>query len=173
MKLKKGLVQVYTGNGKGKTTAALGLAMRATGAGINVYIGQFIKGRQYSEIKAFGKIRNIIIEQYGRGCFIKRNPTKKDIECAEKGLALAKKNILSKKYGLVVLDEINIALELGLLKINDVKSLLKDKPSNIEIVLTGRYAPKTLIKFADLVTEMKEIKHPYQKGVKARKGIES
>ena len=173
MKLKKGLVQIYTGNGKGKTTAALGLAMRASGAGINVYICQFIKGGAYSEIKAFKKIKNITIEQCGRGCFIRRNPTKKDIEYAKKGLASARKNILSKKYGLVVLDEINIALDLGLLKVNEIMSLFKDKPLEVEMVLTGRYAPKTLIKYADLVTEMKEIKHPYQKGLKARKGIES
>ena len=172
MKLKKGLVQIYTGNGKGKTTAALGLALRAAGAGLKVYILQFIKGKTYSELKALKKIKNIKIRQCGRGCFIKKKPKRIDIECAQNGLVEARKNILSGKYDLFILDEINIALNLGLIKNEEIVDLIRRKPRTAEILLTGRYCPKTLLKYADLVTEMKEIKHPYQKGIKARLGIE-
>ena len=172
MKLKKGLVQIYTGNGKGKTTAAFGLALRASGAGFKVYIGQFIKDKAYSEIKALKKIKNIKIEQYGRGCFIKGKPKKIDIGYAQKGLRKAQKNIMSGKYDVVILDEANIALGLGLIQIKDVFNLIKHKPISVELVLTGRYCPPALLKYADLATEMKELKHPYKKGIKARLGIE-
>src|SRR4030043_914532 len=118
--LKKGLVQIYTGNGKGKTTAALGLAMRASGAGLKVYICQFIKGKFYSEINAVKKTRNIRIEQYGRGCFIKKRPKKIDAQYAQIGLEKARKNCFSGDYDIVILDELNIALKLGLVKIEDV-----------------------------------------------------
>ena len=172
MKLKKGLVQIYTGNGKGKTTAALGLALRAAGAGLKVYIGQFIKSKAYSEIKTLKKIKNIKVEQYGKGCFIKKRPKKIDIEYAQKGLSKAEKNIVSGKYDVVILDEANIALDLGLIQIKDVFNLIKHKPVSVELVLTGRYCPRKLLKYAALVTEMKDIKHPYKKSVKARLGIE-
>ncbi|MBL7156852.1 MAG: cob(I)yrinic acid a,c-diamide adenosyltransferase [Candidatus Omnitrophica bacterium] len=172
MKLKKGLVQIYTGNGKGKTTAAFGLAIRAAGAGGKVYILQFIKGKTYSEIRILKKIKNIKIEQCGRGCFIKKKPDKEDRERARKGLRKAQTNIASGRYDLVVLDEVNIALNLGLLETKDVTALIKQKPSSVELVLTGRYCPRALFKYADLVTEMREVKHPYQKGIKARPGIE-
>lgn len=169
--MKKGLVEIYTGNGKGKTTAALGLALRASGAGLKVYIVQFIKGKPYSEIKSLKKIKNIKIEQCGRGCFIKK-PCSKDFECARNGLISAGKNIMSKKYDLVILDEINVALKLGLVKTADLIDIIKNKPRSVELVLTGRYCPRSLFKYADLLTEMKEIKHPYQKGIKARLGVE-
>ena len=172
MRLKKGLVQIYTGNGKGKTTAALGLALRAAGAGLNVYIGQFIKNKAYSEIKTLKKIKNIKIEQYGRGCFIKKKPKKIDVEYAQRGLSKAQNNIVSGKYDIVILDEANIALDLGLIKIKDVFNLIKHKPISVELILTGRYCPRKLLKYAGLVTEMKEVKHPYRKGIKARLGIE-
>ena len=172
MKLKKGLVQVYTGNGKGKTTAALGLAVRAVGAGLRVYILQFIKGKAYGELKTLKKIKNIKIEQCGRGCFIKKRPVKRDIECAERGLRKIRKGIAQGRFNLVILDEINVALNCGLLKTEDIAELIQTKPKHVELVLTGRYCPKPLIKLADLVTEMREVKHPYQKGIIARAGIE-
>lgn len=172
MKLKKGLVQIYTGNGKGKTTAAFGLALRASGCGLKVYMLQFLKGGLYSEIKALKKIRNIKIEQCGRGCIIKRKPRKIDIESAQQGLLKAQKNIMSGKYDVAILDEANIALNLGLIKIKDIVNIIRRKPSSLELILTGRSCPRTLLKHADLVTEMKEIKHPYKKGIKARLGIE-
>lgn len=172
MKLKRGLIQIYTGCGKGKTTAALGLALRAAGAGFKVYIFQFIKGKAYSEIKSFKKIKNVKIEQCGRGCFIKKTPQKADIKYAKNALAKAQKRIMSGKYDLVILDEANIAVKLGLLRSKDIMDVLIHKPRSVELVLTGRYAPRELIKCADLVTEMKEVKHPYQKGIKARLGVE-
>lgn len=172
MRLKKGLVEIYTGNGKGKTTAALGLAIRAKGAGLNTYMVQFIKNKKYSEIKALKDIKNIKIEQCGRGCFIKGKPKKIDLECAQKGLRNLRKRIMSGKYDLVILDEVNVALKVGLLKRKDIIDMIKQKPAQVELVLTGRYCPGDLIKHADLVTEMREIKHPYRKGIKARRGIE-
>ena len=166
------LIQVYTGNGKGKTTAALGLAVRAGGAGLKVYIGQFVKGKNYSELNALKKIKNIKIEQFGRGCFIKREPNKKDIELARIGLERARKIISIGIYDMVILDEINVALRLKLLKLEDVISLIKNTPQKTELVLTGRWAPPEILKIADLVSEIREVKHYYKKGVVARKGIE-
>ena len=167
------MIQVYTGNGKGKTTAALGLALRAKGAGLKVYIGQFIKGSSYSELKILKKIPRIKIEQYGRGCFVhNEKPSKRDIELACMGLGRAKTIIKQRKYNVVILDEINIALHLGLLKKEGVLDLVKAAPKNIELILTGRYAPTKLIKIANLVSQIKEIKHYYKKGIKARRGIE-
>ena len=173
MKLKKGYIQVYTGSGKGKTTAALGLALRALGASLKVYIGQFIKDGNYSEVKTLRKLRNIKIEQFGRGCFIKGKPKEKDIICAKKGLETIKKIISKRLYDIIILDEINIAQHFKLISTEDVINVLKNKPNNTEIILTGRYAPKKILNRADLITDMKEIKHYYKKGVKARRGIES
>ena len=172
MRLKRGLVQVYTGCGKGKTTASIGLALRAVGAGLRVYIMQFVKGACYSEIKALKKIKNIKVEQCGRGCFIKTKPKNIDIECAKNGMKKTLKNINSRKFDIVILDEINIALKLGLLKTNEILSVIDNKPTNVELVLTGRYCPPKVLRKADLITEMTEKKHPYQKGIKARLGIE-
>ncbi len=166
------MIQVYTGNGKGKTTAAFGLALRASGAGLKVYIGQFAKGRSYSEIKALKKIKNIRIEQFGRSCFIKRSPEKKDFELARAGFKKISEIIRKKKYRLIILDEINIAVKLKLIPLRDLLRLIKNTPKSTELVLTGRYAHLKIIKVADLVSEVKEVKHYYAKGVKARRGIE-
>ncbi len=166
------MIQVYTGNGKGKTTAALGLALRAAGAGFRVYIIQFIKGRRYSELAALKKIKKITLVQCGRGCFIKDKPQAKDIILAKAGLAKVKQVIAQRRYRLVILDEINVAMKIGLLEIDEVMNILKKSPRNIELVLTGRYAPPAILKIADLISDIRETKHYYQKGVKARRGIE-
>lgn len=173
MGLKRGYIQVYTGNGKGKTTAALGLALRAAGAGLKVYIGQFIKKGGYSEIKALKKIKNIKIEQFGRGCRLLKKPNKIDTACAKKGLKAVRDIISKKNYDIAILDEVNIALRLNLVSLKDVMDILKNKPKNMEIILTGRGAPQKLLRLADLVTEMKEIRHYYNSGARARRGIEN
>lgn len=167
------MIQVYTGNGKGKTTAAFGLALRAAGAGLKVYIGQFLKGRHYSELNAIKKHKNIKVEQFGGRCFVKGNPNKRDLELAKCGFKKINDIICQKKYNLIILDEINIALHLGCLKLKDVISLIKNSPKTLELVLTGRYAHPRILKLADLVSEIKEIKHYYKKGMKARRGIEN
>ena len=169
----KGYIQIYTGNGKGKTTAAFGLALRAAGAGLKVFIGQFIKGKLYHEIEIINKCPgDITVKQYGLGCFIVNEPTDDDIKAARNGLAEIKKIIKENKYDLVVLDEVNIALYYNLFKVDELIEILNNRPEKLEVVLTGRYAPQKLIEYADLVTEMKEIKHYYNKGIDARKGIE-
>ena len=166
------MIQVYTGNGKGKTTAALGLALRASGAGLKVYIGQFIKGRRYSELAALKSLKNIKIEQFGRGCFIKHKPNPKDREMAQRGLEKIKKIIAEKGYDMVILDEINVALELKLLKLKEVIHLLNSVSQRPELILTGRQAHPKLIGLADLVSEIREKKHYFKKGLRARRGIE-
>lgn len=167
-----GYVHVYTGNGKGKTTAALGLALRAVCAGKRVYMGQFIKGMEYSELKAVEYLPRLVIEQYGRGCFIRGAPDEKDVKLAKLGLSKAAEAIRSGAYDLVILDEINVAVYHGLLEAQEVIEVIANRPSDVEIILTGRYAPTEFIEIADLVTEMTEVKHYYTKGVQARKGIE-
>ncbi|WP_319480055.1 cob(I)yrinic acid a,c-diamide adenosyltransferase [uncultured Draconibacterium sp.] len=169
----KGYVQIYTGNGKGKTTAALGLALRACGADKKVFIAQFVKGKTYSEIKAIQNyLPKVDLKQYGRGCFIVKEPSNADIKAAQQGLNEIKKLIQSERYDLVILDEIFIALHYKLISVEAVIELVTNKPASLELVLTGRYAPDEIIELADLVTEMKEVKHYYPKGVPARKGIE-
>ena len=169
----KSYIHVYTGNGKGKTTAAFGLALRAVGAGMKIFIGQFVKGKTYNENVAIVRyLKNIRVKQYGLGCFIVNTPTKDDIIAAGKGLDEIHKVIQEGKYGLVIMDEVNIALYYKLFDIEDLLEIIKNKPEHVELVLTGRYAPQELIDKADLVTEMKEIKHYYRKGIEARKGIE-
>lgn len=171
----KGFIQVYTGNGKGKTTAALGLALRAAGHGQRVYIGQFLKGQLYGELVSVKKLAPfIVIEQFGRKGFIHvtENPDDEDIERAKRGLKRCLKAMLSKKFRIVILDEINVAVDLKLITEQDVHDFLDQKPEEIEVVLTGRYAPPSLVKRADLVTEMKEKKHYYRRGIMARQGIE-
>lgn len=166
-----GYLQVYTGNGKGKSTAAFGLALRARGAGLKVAIIQFIKSMDYSEIKILKQI-GVELFQYGRGCFIKGNPVPEDQEIA--GEALRKAGDLF-EYGetdLVILDEINVAHYFKLFTDDALLRLVESKPQDLELVCTGRYAPDFLIEKADLVTEMKEVKHYYKTGVKARDGIE-
>ena len=166
------MIQVYTGNGKGKTTAAFGLALRAAGAGLNVYIGQFVKGRCYSEIKALKKVDKIKIEQFGRGCFIKKSPKEIDIQMASAGLKRLNGIIAARKYRVVILDEVNIAVKLKLIPLSGLLELIKSTPKQIELVLTGRDAHPEIIKLADLVSQVNEVKHYYAKGVKARRGIE-
>jgi cob(I)alamin adenosyltransferase len=170
--LFKGYIHLFTGDGKGKTTAALGFALRAAGAGKKVFIGQFIKGMYYSEINSLKHIPEIELKQYGLDCFIVNQPIQKDIDAARNGLEDVAEIISQNKYDMIILDEICIALYYRLFEIEKVLALLKAKPREMEIVLTGRYAPPELIKIADLVTEMKEIKHYFYKGIKARKGIE-
>lgn len=172
---RKGYIQVYTGNGKGKTTAALGLALRATGHGLKVYMGQFLKGQMYGELLSVKKLSPLItIEQFGRKGFIHvtKNPDEEDIKRAKRGLKRCLDAMLSKKYKIVILDEINVAVDFNLLSEKEVHKFLDQKPDDVEIILTGRYAPPSFIKRADLVTEMKEKKHYYTKGVRARDGIE-
>ncbi len=169
----KAYIHVYTGNGKGKTTAAFGLALRAVGAGMKIFIGQFVKGKTYNENVAIVRyLKNIRVKQYGLGCFIVNTPTEDDIKAARKGLDEMSKIIRKGKYDLVIMDEVNIALYYKLIDIEDLLEIIKNKPEHVELVLTGRYAPQELIDKADLVTEMKEIKHYYRESVEARKGIE-
>jgi len=169
----KGYVQVYTGDGKGKTTAAFGLALRAAGAGLKVYIGQFLKNGIYSELKSIDRFKGLIkIEQFGGKRFIGREIKEEDRELAKKGFERIKEIIFSGEYDVVILDEINVALYLKLLPEKDLLDVIKDKPSHVELVLTGRYVSPQIIQVADLVTEMRKIKHYFSKGVKARKGIE-
>jgi len=167
----KGFVHVYTGDGKGKTTAALGMAIRAAGAEKKVFIGQFVKGQPYSEHKILEKL-GIEYNLYGLDCFIINEPTDRDRKSALTGFEEMKKIINSGSYDLVILDEINIATYYQLLSIDHLKYMILNRPSQVELILTGRYADAEIIKLADLVTEMKEVKHYYQNGVEARKGIE-
>lgn len=169
----KGYIQVYTGNGKGKTTAAFGLALRAAGAGKKVFIAQFVKGRKYSETDALSRyLPQVTVKQYGRGCFIVKEPEAEDVKAARRGLAEVKKIISEGKYDILVLDEASIAIYYKLFSINELTDILKKKKEETEIIITGRYAPRELIDTADLVTEMKEVKHYYTTGVEAREGIE-
>jgi cob(I)alamin adenosyltransferase len=170
--MERGYIEVYTGNGKGKTTAALGLALRALCAGFKVYIGQFAKGQNYSELKAPKFFENLTMEQYGEPAFIVGKPTKKDMEGAGDGFKKAYDAVTSGKYDLVILDEINIAILFDLIPAASVIDMLDKKCIKTEVVLTGRYAQDSIIEKADLVTEMKEIKHYFNNGVKARRGIE-
>ena len=170
----KGYIQIYTGNGKGKTTAALGLTLRAVGAGKKVFIAQFVKGQIYSEITALQQyLPSVEIRQYGLSCFIRNTPAQADIDMARKGLKEVSDVIASGKYDIVILDEANIAVFYGLFSAAELIEVLKQKPDETEIVITGRYAAPELIAIADLVTEMQEIKHYYNQGVEARAGIES
>lgn len=168
----KGFIQLYTGNGKGKTTAAIGLAVRAVGAGKKVFIGQFVKGMHYAELDSLKRFPEIVLRQYGLDCFIKNEPTQRDIDVARNGLKEVSSIIEDGYFDMVILDELCIALYYNLFEIEKVIAILKSKPKLMEIVLTGRYAPNELIEIADLVTEMKEVKHYYNNGIQARKGFE-
>jgi cob(I)alamin adenosyltransferase len=170
--MRKGYVQVYTGNGKGKTTAALGLALRAAGAGLKVFIGQFIKKERCSEhlmLERFGDM--ITYQQYGRG-LIRHTPTEEDIAGAREGMREISDVVRSGSYDVVILDEVNVAVSVGLISVEEVLGLIREKPATVELVLTGRNANDAVMAEADLVTEMREIKHYYEKGVQARRGIE-
>lgn len=170
--MDKGYVQVYTGNGKGKTTAALGLAVRAACAGKNVFIGQFLKGMEYSELKLPEYFDNITMKQYGTEYFITKDPNEIDTAKANIGFENVVEIIKSAKYDVVILDEINIAMMMKLVDVNELIKVLSNRKESMEVIITGRGAPDEIIEYADLVTEMKEIKHYYNKGVQARVGIE-
>jgi len=171
--MRKGYIQVYTGNGKGKTTAALGLALRAAGSGHRVFIAQFIKQRHCSEHKALERFSDLVtIMRCGKGCFRGRVPGKSDFESAARGFKEVKDIIASKHYDLVILDEINVAVHYGLIQVEELLDVMEKKPLKVELVLTGRYADSRIIEKADLVTEMKLIRHYSTLGVKARTGIE-
>ena len=173
-RLKKGLTQVYTGNGKGKTSAAFGLALRAIGRGLKVYVVQFIKGGfDYGELHIADDLPNLRLKAFGRGKFITEMPPKdEDVKLAREAFELAQEVVNSDEYDVVVLDEVNVALNLKLIDVDEVVDLIRNKPEHVELVLTGRYAPPEVMEVADLVTEMKEIKHPYNEGIPPRKGIE-
>ena len=169
----KGMVQVYTGNGKGKTTAALGLALRAAGRNMKILIVQFMKKWDYGELHSVKLIPNITLKTFGTKDFVYKGKAKKiDYEEAEKAFICGMEGVHSGKFQMVIFDELNMALYYELLDLNEVTNKLKEKPENIEIIITGRKVMPEIVELADLVTEMKEIKHPYQKGIKARKGIE-
>lgn len=171
---KQGLVMVITGNGKGKTTSSFGQALRAIGQGYQVCIIQFMKGRKYGEIIAGEKyLPNITFFQFGLDSFVMReNSAQVDIDLARQGVEKAKEIIHSAKYDMVILDEINVAVDFGLIPEEDVLTLIKNKPPELDLILTGRYASDKLMEIADLVSEVKEIKHHYNSGIKDRAGIE-
>jgi cob(I)alamin adenosyltransferase len=169
----RGYVQVYTGDGKGKTTAALGLALRAAGAGMNVFIGQFMKMGDYSEIKALERFQDLIrVEQFGLGRFIGATPSPEDIAAAASGMKRVRNAMASGEYQVVILDEANVAVQHQLFSVQDLLGLIVDKPVEVELVITGRGASSLILEAADLVTEMRMVKHYFQEGVRARAGIE-
>ncbi len=168
------MIHVYTGEGKGKTTAAFGLAMRALGSGKKVVVVQFLKGRKdVGEYKLGNKLQGMEVHQFGRLDFVDPlKPLPIDFELAQEGLKFARKQMEENPPDLLILDEINVALKFGLLKLGDVLALMRKAPKSMELVLTGRYAPQEVIEKADLVTEMKEVSHPFAEGVPAREGVE-
>jgi len=175
MQEKKGLVLLYTGNGKGKTTASLGLALRAVGHGKKVFMIQFMKDNEnYGEVQAIRKyLRNFELVQSGLDTFVKKgNPSSEDIRLAREGLDLARKIILEGQHDMVILDEINVAVDYGLVSEEDVLNLISVRPEHVTIVLTGRYASQKIMEKADMVSDVQEIKHHWQKGIPAQAGIE-
>jgi cob(I)alamin adenosyltransferase len=169
----KGYIQIYTGDGKGKTTAAIGQAIRAAGYGMKTYIGQFMKGQHYGELTALRDHACITIEQYGDvECVHREEIQQKHIDQAQRGLERAREAMLSRQYDIVILDEINVAIWFDLITISQVLELLNNRPENVEVILTGRRAPKELIEIADLVSEVKAVKHYFNQGILARIGIE-
>ncbi len=168
-----GCVQVYTGNGKGKTTAALGLCLRAVGAGFRVYIAQFMKAGDYSELKALKRLGDqVSLAQFGTGRFVRGKPSEEDRQAARRGYEAAREALASGHYQMVILDESMVALHLGLLTEEEIEGLMAVCGEGVELVLTGRSAPAEILAKADLVTEMREVKHYYHNGIPARVGIE-
>ncbi len=174
MPLREGIIQVYTGNGKGKTTAALGQALRACGHGLRVLMIQFMKGStNYGEVMIAGSVPGLKIIQSGLPAFVKKfAPSEEDLRLAAEGMGLARKALEDASCDVLILDEINVAVDYGLIEVEDVLDLLKKRLPNMEIVLTGRYAPPEILEIADLVTEMKEVRHHYAAGREMREGIE-
>jgi len=173
-RLERGLVQVYTGDGKGKTTAALGLGLRAAGHGFSVFLLQFMKGDPgYGELRALANVPGFTWEQSGLPTFVKHgNPTPEDLRLAAGGMEIARRVVGEGRHDVVILDEINCAVEYGLVPVEEVLALIDAKPARVELVLTGRYAPPEILARADLVSEVRNVRHPYQKGIAARDGIE-
>jgi cob(I)alamin adenosyltransferase len=170
---KHGLIHVYTGDGKGKTTAALGLALRATGHRKKVCMIMFLKGRYvYGERYSGRKIPGLKIATYGQRDLIRGKPKQKDIKEAQRAFEHAKRAVKSREYELLILDELTHVINLGLIKLEEVKKLINNKPKELELVITGRKSPQELIELADYVTEFIEKKHPYKRGIGSRKGIE-
>lgn len=175
-KLNQGFVQIYTGNGKGKSTAAIGQAVRAAGFGLKTYIAQFMKEYPYNELNSLKKLSEwITVEQFGGDDFVykKELPGEEELAKARKGLQSANEKMLSGEYDLIILDEAIVATYFKLIETKELVEFIKVKPEDVELILTGRYCPAELIELADLVTEMKEVKHYYQKGITSRRGIES
>lgn len=169
----KGYVQVYTGDGKGKTTAAIGLAIRALGAGWRVFIAQFLKSGEYSEHKALAQFSDhLTIKTYGRNVFIKGEPEEEDRRLAQEGYQEIAEIVASGQYRLVILDEANVAVYYDLITVDQILDLIDRRTEGVELLITGRYAHSRLIERADLVTEMREIKHYFDRGIKARVGVE-
>lgn len=175
-KLSRGFIQIYTGNGKGKTTAAIGQAVRAAGAGLKTYIAQFMKEYPYSELESLKRLNDFItIEQFCGDDFVYKRqlPDEAELKRAAEGLQIAKQRMLSGNYDIIILDEATVAIYFKLLTVDQIFDFINNKPAEVELILTGRYCPDELISRADLVTEMGEVKHYYSSGVKSRKGIES
>ncbi len=171
--MRRGYIQVYTGNGKGKTTAALGLALRAVGGGLKVFIVQFIKSKRCSEHAILEQFKGMItLRQFGEGFILRRKANQADIVAARCGLDAVREAIVSEKYDMVILDEANVAVSCRVLSVKDLLELMAAKPKKVELIITGRCADGEVIRMADLVTEMKDVKHYGDKGVKARVGIE-
>ncbi len=170
----KGLVEVFTGEGKGKTSAALGMVLRAAGHGLRVHIVFFMKGEfPYGEQKTLAILPNVTFDRFGFKSFVNPDNIKPaEKQQAARALEAARKAMLSKKFDVVVLDEVNVAVSWKLIDIEDVVKMIKDKPENVELILTGRYASPRIVELADLVTEMVKIKHPYDDGLLARKGMD-
>ncbi len=168
----RGYTQVYTGNGKGKTTACIGLAVRAAGADLSVFIRQFLKQGEYSEIKSLKTFKNISVEQYGMGKFVKGKPSASELIAGKKGYSRICKILEKGNHDVVIVEEGNVAVTCNIISEKDLLKLIEIKPEHVELIITGRGASKVLIEKADLVTEMMEIKHYFKKGVTARTGIE-
>jgi len=169
----KGLIQVYFGNGKGKTTAALGLALRAAGRGKEILIVQFMKKWDYGELYSIRLIPQITVKTFGTKDFVYKGKAKEiDYQEAKKAFIEGVQATQSGQYDIIIFDELNVAIDFELLELQQVLDFLDEKPEDVEIIITGRNAPQAILDKADLVTEMCEIKHPYQKGIQARIGIE-
>ncbi len=172
--MEQGYVQIYTGDGKGKTTAALGLSLRAAGAGLSVYIAQFLKMGIYSEVKALERFSDqITVEQFGAGGYIVGEPKPADVAAGQTAMKAVRTALRSGKYDIVIMEEAGVAEKFNIISTDDILEIIAEKPENVELVITGRGVSQRVMDAADLITEMKEIRHYYQKGVLARNGIEN